>query len=108
VTADGHVADSVTPCPFRSSTRQDTKQKETTLKTMTCRALGGPCDTEHHGDCADDVIKAQDRHLKEAEKAGDATHQEARDAMKSRWRHPKKSMAWYNDIKRTFAALPDS
>ena len=38
------------------------------MKTMTCRALGGPCDVEHHGESADDVIKAQDRHLKEAEK----------------------------------------
>jgi hypothetical protein len=53
------------------------------------------------------VIKAQDLHLKEAEKAGDATHQESRDAMKSRWRHPKKSMDWYRDTKEAFAALPD-
>ncbi len=77
------------------------------MKTMTCRALGGACDLEHHAESADDLIKAQDRHLKEAEKAADATHQEARDAMKSRWRHPKKSMGWYNDTKRAFAALPD-
>ena len=62
------------------------------MKTMTCRALGGACDLEHHAQRADDVIKAQDRHLKEAEQAGDATHQEARQAMKGRWRHPKKSV----------------
>ena len=76
------------------------------MKTMTCRALGGPCDLEHHGESADDVIKAQDRHLKEAEKAGDATPQKARDAMKSRWRHPKKSMGWYNDTKRPSQPSP--
>lgn len=58
------------------------------MKTMTCRALGGACDLEHHGASADDVIKAQDRHLKDQEQAGDAQHQPARDAMKSRWRHP--------------------
>jgi len=52
------------------------------------------------------VIKAQDRHLKDAEKAGDATHRESRDAMKARWRHPKKSMDWYRDTKEAFAALP--
>jgi hypothetical protein len=46
----------------------------------------------HRGETADDVINALDRHLKEAEKTGDATHQQARDAMKgaggtrrSRW-----------------------
>jgi predicted small metal-binding protein len=79
-----------------------------TMKTMTCRALGGPCDLEHRGESADALIKAQDLHLKEAEKAGDATHQDARDAMKGRWRHPKRSMDWYNDVKRAFAALPDA
>jgi len=77
------------------------------MKTMTCRQLGGPCDLEHRGETADEVIKAQDRHLKEAEKAGDAIHQPARDAMKGRWRHPKKSMGWYTDTKRAFAALPE-
>lgn len=77
------------------------------MKTMTCRELGGPCDLGHQGETADDVINDQDRHLKEAEKAGDATHEEARDAMKKRWRHPKKSLDWYNDAKKTFADLPE-
>ena len=77
------------------------------MKTMTCRALGGPCDLQHHGDSADDVIKAQDRHLKKAEKAGDSSHEPARDAMKARWRHPKKSMGWYSEMKKAFADLPE-
>jgi hypothetical protein len=77
------------------------------MKTMTCRDLGGPCDLAHRGATADDVIKAQDAHLKDAEKAGDTAHQPARDAMKSRWRHPRQSMAWYRDTKETFAALAD-
>ena len=79
----------------------------TTTKTMTCRDLGGPCDLAHQGVDADTIIKAQDRHLKEAERAGDVSHQDARDAMKSRWRHPKRSMGWYRDTKQAFAALPD-
>lgn len=78
------------------------------MKTMTCRQLGGLCDLEHRGETADDVINAQDGHLKEAEKAGDVTHQEARDAMKARWRRPKKSLDWYRDTKRAFAELPES
>lgn len=78
------------------------------MKTMTCRQLGGPCELEHHGASADDVIQAQDRHLKEAEKAGDATHQEARDAMKGRWRRPKKSLDWYRAMQKAFADLPEN
>lgn len=78
------------------------------MKTMTCRQLGGPCDLEHRGETADDVIKAQDQHLMDAEKAGDTTHSVARKEMKGRWRHPKKSMGWYRDMKQAFAALPES
>jgi hypothetical protein len=77
------------------------------MKTMTCRQLGGPCDLQHPGETADEVIKAQDKHLREAVAGGDTTHQEARDAMKGRWRNPIKGMGWYKDTKKAFAALPD-
>ena len=78
------------------------------MKSMTCEQLGGPCAQAHTGATADDVIKAQDRHLKEAVAAGDATHEDALKSMKGRWRHPKASMGWYKSVKGTFAALPDS
>jgi predicted small metal-binding protein len=45
------------------------------MKTTTCRQLGAPCDFAHHGATADDVIKTQDRHLKEMATGGDADHQ---------------------------------
>lgn len=77
------------------------------MKTMTCRQLGGPCDLAHRGETHDDVIKAQDQHLKQAEKDGDAAHQPARDEMKGRWRHPRKSLGWYGEMKRAFADLPE-
>ena len=78
------------------------------MKTMSCRDLGGPCDLEHAGQTADDVIKAQDRHLKEAVKAGDTAHESAHGAMKGRWKHPVASMGWYRDTKKAFAELPES
>ena len=77
------------------------------MKTMTCRQLGGPCDLELRGDSADDVIKAQDQHLKDAVRAGDTAHEPARNDMKGRWKHPVASMGWYRDTKKTFAALPE-
>mgnify|MGYP000642695458 CR=1 FL=1 len=78
------------------------------MKTMTCRQLGGPCDHEHHGETADDVINAQDAHLKEMVAGGDAAHQPARDDMKARWRRPISGMKWYRQAKQDFAALPES
>jgi hypothetical protein len=77
------------------------------MKTMTCRELGGPCDLAHRGESADQIIKAQDQHLKELVVAGDDAHVPARDEMKGRWRHPIKAMSWYNDVKQRFANLPE-
>src|SRR5579859_3446960 len=34
------------------------------VKTMTCKQMGGPCDVAFQGNTADDVIKAEDHHLK--------------------------------------------
>jgi predicted small metal-binding protein len=76
------------------------------MKKMTCRQLGGPCDLAHHGENANEVIKAQDRHLKEAVAEGDAAHEPALEEMKGRWRHPVAAMGWYRKAKRDFASLP--
>ncbi|MGC5247395.1 hypothetical protein ACPXB3_10790 [Gordonia sp. DT219] len=77
------------------------------MKTMTCRELGGPCDTAHHGADANEVIHAQDQHLKDAVAAGDETHRSAADEMKGRWRRPISGMKWYRQAQRDFAALPE-
>jgi hypothetical protein len=76
------------------------------MRTMTCKYLGGPCDLAIHGETADEVIKAQDRHLKDAVAGGDATHEEALEAMRGRWKRPIAGMGWYRQVKRDFAALP--
>ena len=77
------------------------------MKTMTCRQLGGPCHAAHQGASADDVIKAQDRHLKEMAAGGDGSHDSALKDMKGRWRNPIKGLGWYRQAKRDFAALPE-
>lgn len=77
------------------------------MKTMTCQQLGGPCDFAHRGETADEVIKSQDRHLKDAAAAGDETHQQAADDMKGRWKRPVSGLKWYRAAKRDFAALSD-
>jgi hypothetical protein len=76
------------------------------MKTMTCSQLGGPCDLPHHGNTANEVIKAQDSHLKEMVAKGDETHKSALSEMQGRWKHPVSGMGWYRKTKREFAALP--
>jgi hypothetical protein len=77
------------------------------MKTMTCEQMGGACDLGLRGETADEVIKAQDRHLREAVASGDTSHEQALADMKGRWKHPVKGLGWYRDTKRAFAALPD-
>ncbi|HLZ68509.1 MAG TPA: hypothetical protein VKV26_01225 [Dehalococcoidia bacterium] len=77
------------------------------MKTMTCKQMGGPCDTQFHGTSADEVIKAQDKHLKEMVSGGDGTHIDALKAMRGRWKNPIKGMGWYLKTKKAFAALPE-
>ena len=77
------------------------------MKTMTCQQLGGACDLPLRGSTAAEVIKAQDKHLKDAVAAGDTTHAQALDEMKGRWKHPIKGMGWYKNTKREFAELPE-
>ena len=78
------------------------------MKTMTCRQLGGPCDLALPGQNANDVIKAQDGHLKERVANGDDTHKSALSDMQGRWKNPIAGMGWYRQAKRDFAALPEA
>ena len=77
------------------------------MKTMTCKHLGGPCDLDLHGETADEVIQAQDQHLKDAVAAGDTDHESALKDMKGRWKRPISGMSWYKNTKKAFAALPE-
>lgn len=82
-------------------------RKALLMKTMTCRQLGGPCGLALHGKTADEVIKAQDRHLREAVRSGDAAHEPAHEEMKRWWRRPVAAMGWYRETKKAFAELPE-
>ena len=76
------------------------------MKTMTCRQLGGPCDAVHSGEDANEVIHAQDRHLKDVVAAGDRAHEQALKEMKGRWKRPVSGLKWYRQVQRDFAELP--
>jgi hypothetical protein len=77
------------------------------MKTMTCKQMGGPCDASFRGKTANEVIKAQDAHLKEMVANGDETHRSALKSMQDRWKHPVSGMGWYRATKKAFAALPE-
>lgn len=74
------------------------------MASMTCRELGGACDHVLVGDDANEVIKAQDAHLRDAVAAGRSDHEPALRDMKGRWRRPVSGMKWYRQVQRDFAA----
>lgn len=76
------------------------------MKSMTCRQLGGACDLQHHGNDANEIIHAQDQHLKESVAAGSGDHEQALKEMKGRWKRPVSGLKWYRQVQRDFAALP--
>ena len=76
------------------------------MKSMTCRQLGGPCELEHRGNDANEIIHAQDQHLKDAVAAGSSDHEQALKEMKGRWKRPVSGLKWYRQVQRDFAALP--
>ena len=76
------------------------------MKMMTCSQLGGACELPFVGENANEIIKAQDRHLRDAVAAGSSDHEPALRDMKDRWRHPVSGMKWYRKVQRDFAALP--
>jgi hypothetical protein len=81
--------------------------EEIPMKTLTCRELDGPCDLALSAATGDEIIKALDRHLREAVRSGDTAHEPAHEEMKGRWRHPVKAMGWYRKTKKTFADHPE-
>ena len=78
------------------------------MKSMTCKQLGGPCDIAHHGADANEVIHAQDAHLRAAVAAGETDHETALREMKGRWKRPVSGMKWYRKAQRDFASAPET
>ncbi|MET0146936.1 MAG: hypothetical protein ABW328_19420 [Ilumatobacteraceae bacterium] len=76
------------------------------MGSMTCSQLGGACEHVHVGADANEIITAQDRHLREAVAAGSTEHEPALRDMKGRWRRPISGLKWYRKVQRDFAALP--
>ncbi|MBI3342473.1 hypothetical protein HY024_05105 [Candidatus Curtissbacteria bacterium] len=78
------------------------------MKTMTCKQMGGPCDAPLSGNTADEVIKADDQHLKDMIASGDEDHKSAHEMMEERWKNPASGMEWYQKMQADFAALPEN
>lgn len=73
---------------------------------MTCKQMGGPCDTAIHGATSMEMINNGTAHVNEmAEK--DEGHKAAQEMMKQAQTNPELAKQWGDKFEKDFAALPD-
>jgi hypothetical protein len=77
------------------------------MKTMTCRQLGGACDLAFHAESFDDMAKQSQAHGRQMYAAQDAAHVAAMEAMSVLMQNPASMIAWMDDKKQLYDALPN-
>ena len=70
------------------------------MKTLTCRDLGGPCDTAFTGNSFEEIGKKCRRHVIEQIQMGDEAHVSAADEMKTAT--PEQQRAFMAEFRKRF------
>ncbi len=76
------------------------------MKTMTCKQLGGACDTEFHANTFDEMAEISKKHGMEMFQAGDAEHLKAMNDMQELMKSPGAMNEWFDNKRKEFDALP--
>jgi len=74
---------------------------------MTCKQLGGACDFVIEAETFEELAEKSRQHGMEMFEKSDPAHLEAMDKMKHLMQSPEKMMAWMEERKKEFDALPD-
>lgn len=77
------------------------------MKSMTCRQMGGPCDTAFQGATPDEVMNKGAAHVTEMAQKGDQPHVEVLKMMDEMQKDPAGGKAWMEKFTADFAALPE-
>jgi hypothetical protein len=77
------------------------------MKSMTCRDLGGACDTVFRADSFEEMGELSKRHAVEMFRKGDTAHLQAAEAMRGMMSEPAAFQEWFEAKRREFEALPD-
>jgi len=77
------------------------------MKTMTCKQLGGACDTAFHAGSFEEMAGLSKKHGMEMFQKNDADHLKAMNDMKALIKTPADMQQWFNDKKAAFDSLPE-
>ena len=76
------------------------------MKTMTCKDLGGACDTEFHAETFDEMAEMSKKHGMEMLEKGDQAHIEAMEKMTELMSDPDAMKEWFETVRKMFESLP--
>ena len=77
------------------------------MKRMTCRQLGGACETELFAATFEEMAEKSKQHSMAMFQAKDAAHLAAMEPMKALMSDPSGMQQWMNSIRAEFAKLTD-
>jgi hypothetical protein len=74
---------------------------------MTCKQLGGACDTEFRAETFEEIAELSKKHGMEMYAKGDEDHIKVMEKMKAFMNDPEAMQKWYIEKLKEFNALPD-
>ena len=78
------------------------------MKTMTCKQLGGACDTAFQANTFDEMAALSKKHGMEMFQKGDKDHLQAMNEMKEFMKSPDAMKTWFENKRIEFDALPEN
>jgi predicted small metal-binding protein len=78
------------------------------MKTMTCRQLGGACNTEFHANSFDEMAAQSKKHGMEMFQKGDQDHLKAMNDMMELMKTTDAMKTWFEGKRKEFEALPEN
>ena len=79
-----------------------------TMKTMTCKQLGGACDKAFSANTFEELAELSKKHGTEMFQQGDADHLKAMNAMRTMMANPGAMGDWFAKKRAEFEALPEA
>lgn len=79
-----------------------------TMKTMTCKQLGGACDMEFHVSTFEEMAELSKKHGMEMFQKGDEAHLKAMSEMQELMKSPEDMKLWFDNKRKEFDALPEN
>ena len=78
------------------------------MKAMTCKQLGGACNTEFYANSFEEMAELSKKHGIEMFQKGDKDHLEAMNEMKELMKTPDAMKTWFETKRKEFDALPEN